>query len=208
MSANAVTGMAGAWTAAASARRTALLVLSGFVIAGLNTGIGYAAAGTRAVAIGTGIVLSLAFVFAVRLLHRAAWLAFLSFVPALFVLVGSVQLAPDLALEQRGVRQEVTVVDAQADGSRHTFTLSGATGPLAEPLVYQGSDPGYRIGERLTVLTDPDGELTLQDADRVDSGGKLIALLLGVSGWTLIALLAGWRGHVRRRTGREDTLVI
>ncbi|MEV4711889.1 hypothetical protein [Micromonospora sp. NPDC049374] len=55
------------------------------------------------------------------------------------------------------------------------------------------------------MLTDPDGPLTLQDADRVDSGGKLTALVLG---WTAIALLAGWRGHVRRRTGRDDTLVI
>ncbi|MFF5216027.1 hypothetical protein [Micromonospora sp. NPDC000442] len=58
------------------------------------------------------------------------------------------------------------------------------------------------------MLTDPDGPLTLQDADRVDSGGKLTALVLGVTGWTAIALLAGWRGHVRRRTGRDDTLVI
>ncbi|MFD1082903.1 hypothetical protein [Micromonospora andamanensis] len=208
MSANAPTGMVGAWTAGTSARRTALLVVFGLVIAGLNTGIGYAAAGTRAVAIGTGVVLTLAFGFAVRLLHRAAWLAFLSFLPALFVLVGSVQLAPDLALDKRGVRQEVTVVDAQTDGRRHTFSLLGTAGPLDEPLVHQGSNPGYRVGDRLTVLTDPEGQIALQPAHRVDSDGRLTALVLGVIGWTAIALLAGWRGHVRRRTGRHDTLVI
>ncbi|MEU6077511.1 hypothetical protein [Micromonospora sp. NPDC047074] len=187
---------------------TMLLVLFGLVVIGLNTAVAYVAVGTKVVPIITGLVLCLAFVIAVRLLHRAAWLAFLAMVPALFVLVGSVQLAPEAVLETRGVRQEVTIVDVEVLGKRHAFTLQGADGRLDEPLIYQGSNPGHRVGDRLAVLTDPDGVVELEVADRVDSRGMLAVLLLGGLGWTFIALLAGWRGHVRRRKGRYDTLVI
>lgn len=190
-----------------SARRTALVILLGLAFIGLNTAISYAAVGTPAVAIGTGIVLCLAFMCFIFALHRAAWLGFLSGLPALFILVGSVELAPALALEVRGVRQEVTIVDAEAAGKRHTFTLEGKDGQLDEPLIYQGSSPDYRVGEALTVLTDPDGVIELQDADSVDSPTNLATLVLGGAGWTLIAALAGWRGHVRRWKGRFDTLL-
>ncbi|MGX7670959.1 hypothetical protein [Plantactinospora sp. DSM 117369] len=199
---------AGAWTAGKSARRTALVVLLGLAFIGLNTAIAYATVGSRVIPIVTGLAFCLVFMVVVRLLHRAMWLSLLSFLPALFVLVGSVGLAPDLALEKRGVRQEVTIVDAEVAGKRHTFTLRGDDGPLDEPLTYQGSNPGYQIGDTLTVLTDPDGVIALEEADRVDSGGTLGSLVLGGIGWTAIALLAGWRGHVRRREGRFDTLVI
>ncbi|MFM9499943.1 AAA family ATPase [Streptomyces galilaeus] len=47
----------------------------------------------------------LVFVIVLRLLHRAWWLAVLSVVPALFILVGSVQYAPEAALDRRGVRE-------------------------------------------------------------------------------------------------------
>ncbi|MGW0506142.1 hypothetical protein [Micromonospora sp. NPDC003241] len=208
MSTSAATEFAGAWTVGRSVRRTALLVLFGLLAVVLNTGIGYASAGTRAIPIVTGILVCLAFATGVHLLHRATWLALLSLLPALFVLVGSVQLAPDLALEQRGVRQQVTIVNAEVNGKRHTFTLRGTTGPLDEPLVYQGSAPGYRVGDTLTVLTDPDGRIALRDADRVDSAGKVTGLVLGTLGWTAIALLAGVRGHVRRRTGRHAGLIL
>ncbi|MEU4773009.1 hypothetical protein [Micromonospora sp. NPDC023644] len=200
--------MAGAWSAGRSITTTMLVVLLGLVVIALNTAVAYVAVGATVVPIITGLLLCLAFVFAVRLLHRAAWLAFLAVVPALFVLVGSVQLAPEAVLEARGVRQEVAIVDVQVVGKRHEFTLQGADGRLDEPLVHQGSNPGYRVGDRLAVLTDPDGVVDLEAADRVDSGGMLAALLLGGVGWTVIALLAGWRGHVRRWKGRHDTLVI
>ena len=111
-------------------------------------------------------------------------------------------------LEARGVRQEVTIVDVSVVGKRHAFTLQGADGRLDEPLVHQGSNPSYQVGDRLAVLTDPDGVVELEAADRVDSGGMVAALLLGGAGWTFIALLAGWRGHVRRRNDRHDTLLI
>ena len=202
------THWAGAWPAGKSATRTALVVLLGLTFIGLNTAIAYAAVGSKVISIVTGLVFCLVFMIVVHLLHRATWLSFLSMLPALFVLVGSVQFAPDLALEKRGVRQEVTIVDAEVAGKRHTFELQGDDGPLDEPLVYQGSNPGYQVGDILTVLTDPDGVIALKDADRVDSTATRGSLILGGSGWTFIALLAGWRGHVRRREGRFDTLVI
>ncbi|MEU9508271.1 hypothetical protein AB0D32_18575 [Micromonospora sp. NPDC048170] len=183
---------------------TLLVVLMGLVFVGLNTGVAYVAVSTKAVPISTGVILCLVFVIAVRLLHRAVWLAFLAVVPALLVLVGSVQFAPEAVLEGRGVRQEVTIVAVEVTGKRHAFTLQGADGRLDEPLIYQGSNPNHRVGDRLAVLTDPEGKVELEVADRVDSGGMLGMLLLGGAGWTCIALLAGWRGHVRRRKGRHD----
>ncbi|MEU7996818.1 hypothetical protein AB0B83_15965 [Micromonospora sp. NPDC049060] len=200
--------VAGAWSAGRSTAMTVLLVLFGLAVVGVNTAIAYVAVGATVVPIVTGLLLCLVFVLAVRLLHRAAWLAFLAMGPALFVLVGSVQLAPEAVLEARGVRQEVTIVDVSVVGKRHAFTLEGADGRLDEPLVHQGSNPGYRVGDRLAVLTDPDGVVELEAADRVDSGGMVGALLFGGAGWTFIALLAGWRGHVRRRHDRHDTLLI
>ncbi|WP_246274169.1 hypothetical protein [Phytohabitans houttuyneae] len=202
------TRWAGAWPAGKSATRTALVVLLGLAFIALNTAIAYAAVGSKVISIVTGVAFCLAFMIVVRLLHRAMWLSLLSFIPGLFVLVGSVELAPDLALENRGVRQQVTVVDAEVAGKRHTFTLEGDDGPLDEPLIYRGSAPDYEIGDTLTVLTDPNGVIALKEADRVDSTAKLGSLVLGGSGWTFIALVAGWRGHVRRREGRFDTLVI
>lgn len=180
-------------------------MLLGFAFAVLNTTLAYATLGvTQALPIGVGVVLCLAFSVAVRLLHRASWLSVLALVPALFVLVGSVQLAPEAALDRRGVRQDVVIVDEHTVGNQHTYTLRGADGPLAEPLRYSGSRPDYRVGDRLAVLTDPRGVVELADAGTVDPAGQVAALILGVGGWTLIALLAGWRGYARRRHGRHD----
>ncbi|MGW0432770.1 hypothetical protein ACWDV4_09525 [Micromonospora sp. NPDC003197] len=174
----------------------------GLAVIGLNTVIAYAAIAWPAVPIATGIVLCLGFSMAVYLLHRANWLAILSMVWALIVLVGSVQLAPEAVLERRGIRQEVAIVDVEVNGKRHAFNLQGSAGPLDEQLIYQGSSPGYRVGDKLTVVVDPDGVVELEDADDVDSAGKLGMLVMGGIGWSLIALLAGWRGHVRRKKGR------
>ncbi|WP_405099303.1 hypothetical protein [Micromonospora sp. NBC_01412] len=186
-----------------------LVVLLGLAVVGLSTAVAYATAGwPKAVPISTGLALCVVFASVVGVLHRAAWLAFLAMVPALFVLVGSVQFAPEAVLEARGVRQQVAIVNVEVVGKRHAFTLRGEDGPLDEPLIYRGSNPGYQLGDTLVVLTDPDGVVPLQDADKVDSRGMLVALALGAAGWTVITLLAGWRGHVRRRKGRFDTLII
>ncbi|WP_201753970.1 hypothetical protein [Micromonospora rubida] len=186
-----------------------LVVLLGLAVAGLSVAVAYVTVGwPKAVPISTGLALCVVFAVAVGVLHRAAWLAFLSMVPALFVLVGSVQLAPEAVLEERGVRQQVTIVGVEVAGKRHAFTLRGDEGPLDEPMIYRGSNPGYRIGGTLVVLTDPDGVVALRAADRVDSRGRLVALAFGAAGWAVIALLAGWRGHVRRREGRFETLII
>jgi hypothetical protein len=199
------TPMAGAWSVGRSVRRTLLVVLLGAVFAALNTAMAYVTLGvTKAVPIGFGLVLCFAFLVAVRLLHRAAWLSFLSLVPALFVLVGSVQLAPEAALDRRGVRHEVVIVSEKANHNRHEYALSG----VDEPLVYSGSRSSYRVGDHLTVITDPDGVVELADAATVDPAGQVTSLILGVMGWTVIAVLAGWRGHVRRRRGRYDDMVI
>jgi hypothetical protein len=184
------------------------VVLLGLAFTGLNTAIAYAMVGSTAISIVTGLLLCLIFFIVVHALHRANWLSLLSIIPGLLVLVGSVQFAPHLALEARGVRQEVTIVGAEGAGRRHTFTLEGKDGPLGEPLIFQGGDPGYKVGDVLTVLIDPDGVIELEDAARVDSTAALGMLAFGGGGWTVIALLAGWRGHVRRREGRFATVVI
>jgi hypothetical protein len=184
-------------------------VLLGLTFALVNTAIAYLTLGvTQVVPIAVGLVLCLAFAVAVRLLHRATWLSILSLLPALFVLVGSVQLAPEAALERRGVRQDVVIVDEHTAGNRHEYTLRGAGGPLAEPLVYAGSNPDYQVGDRLTVLTDPAGVVELADAETVSPATQVAALVMGVFGWTVITLLAGWRGHARRRRGRYDDLIL
>ncbi|MFF3869556.1 hypothetical protein [Micromonospora sp. NPDC001898] len=186
-----------------------LVVLLGPAVVGLSTAVAYATVGwPKAVPIVIGLALCVVFASVVGVLHRAAWLAFLAMVPGLFVLVGSVQLAPEAVLEARGVRQQVTIVNVEVAGKRHAFTLRGEDGPLDEPMIYRGSNPGYRTGDSLVVLTDPDGVVPLRAADRVDSHGRLVALVSGAAGWIVIALLAGWRGHVRRRKGRFDTLLI
>ena len=138
---------------------------------------------------------------------RRGCLSFRCFPPCSFSW-GRCSSLPTWRWRSARVRQEVTIVDAEVAGKRHTFELRGDDGPLDEPLIYQGSNPGYQVGDILTVLTDPDGVIALKDADRVDSTATRGSLILGGSGWTFIALLAGWRGHVRRREGRFDTLVI
>ncbi|WP_433343780.1 hypothetical protein [Micromonospora sp. CA-111912] len=186
-----------------------LVVLLGLAVVGLSTAVAYATVGwPKAVPIIAGLALCVVFASVVGVLHRAAWLAFLAMVPALFVLVGSVQFAPEAVLEERGVRQQVTIVNVEVAGKRHAFTLRGEDGPLDEPMIYRGRNHGYQVGDTLVVLTDPDGVVPLRAADRVDSRGRLVALVAGAAGWTVIALLAGWRGHVRRREGRFDTLIV
>lgn len=183
---------------------TAVVAGLGLAVIAVNTLVGYLTVGlSQAVPICLGLVGCFAFTVALRLLHRAWWLAVLSVVPALFVLVGSVQLAPEAVLQERGVAQQVTITDVQTSGKRHEFALRSDSGPLDEPLVYQGSAPDYRVGQQLTVLTDPRRQVELADAEDVDAAGKRAMLVFGAAGWTLFALLAGWRGHVRRARGRQ-----
>jgi hypothetical protein len=132
---------AGAWTTGRSVSRTASVVLLGLAFIGLNTAVAYATVGSRVMSIVTGLAFCMVFMIVVRLLHRAMW----------------------LALEERGVRQEVTIVDAEVAGKRHTFTLRGDDGPLDEPLTYQGSNPGHHLGDTLTVLTDPDAVIAPEE---------------------------------------------
>ncbi len=194
-----------------SVRRTAAVVLYGWAAAAAVAGASYVALRWDWVPIAVGVVLCLAFAVFVGLLHRAGWIALLSFLPGLFILVGAVQYAPEAALEARGVREGVVVVADSAtgkDGKNHRLTLRTADGEeLEEKLAYNGSG-APRVGERLDVIRDPEGVVPMERADEVDAAGRLGGLIAGLVGWTLLAFLAGWRGHVRRLRGKTDSLLL
>ncbi|MCH0538328.1 hypothetical protein I3F58_01870 [Streptomyces sp. MUM 203J] len=185
---------------------TLAVVAAGWIIAAVNTGISYLALGLVAIPIVTGLIGCLAVVTLLRLLHCAWWLAVLSAAPALFVLVGSVQYAPEAALDSRGVRETVRITADSAEdhgGGNHRFTLVGEAGELDETLDWNGSFPDWRVGDRIEIVRDPEGVVPLEAATDVDPGGRLTGLLLGGTGWTALTLLAGLRGFTRRRAGRR-----
>ncbi|MCX5357259.1 hypothetical protein OG864_00460 [Streptomyces sp. NBC_00124] len=193
-------------SAGASVLATLWVLLVAWGIAAGNTALAYVTLGMDFIPIAAGVLGCLVFVIVLRLLHRAWWLAVLSVVPALFILVGSVQYAPEAALDRRGVRETVTITADSAAGTaskNHRFTLVGPGGELDETLEYRGSNPGYRVGDRIEILRDPEGAVPLEDAVDVDPEGRLGGLVTGVAAWTGMTLLAGWRGHVRRRENRR-----
>ncbi|GGX73822.1 hypothetical protein [Streptomyces hiroshimensis] len=178
----------------------------GWGIAAVNTGISYLALGTDLVPIITGLIGCLVFVIVLRFLHCAWWLAALSVLPAVFVLIGSVQYAPESTLDDRGVRETVRIAaDSAAGGSAssHRFTLVGRSGKLKETLDYDGDHPQWEVGDRIEVVSDPKGVVPLEAASDVNPDRQLASLITGVVGWTCITLLAGRRGFMRRRAGRR-----
>lgn len=195
-----------------SVRRTVALVVFGWATAAGTAGVAYLTLGSEWIPIFVGVVLCLAFAVALLLLHQALWLTVLSSVPALFVLVGAVQYAPEAALESRGVREKVVIVADSAAGTssdNHRFTLRTADGDeLEEKLTHDGDVWAPKVGDRLDVIRDPQGYVPMEQADDVDAAGRLGGLIAGTAGWTLIAVLAGWRGHVRRRQGRGESLLL
>ncbi|WP_079152290.1 hypothetical protein [Streptomyces sp. RTd22] len=188
-------------------RRTLALVVFAWAAAAAITCAAYLAVGMEAVPISIGVLLCFAFLMLLMFLHRALWLAVLSVVPALFVLVGAVQYAPEAALDRRGVRESVTIVADSAAGTggdNHRFTLRRTDGKqLKEKLEYDGDTWAPKVGERLDVIRDPEGTVPMEQADDVDAAGRLDGLIGGTVTWTLMAVLAGRRGHVRRRRGIE-----
>lgn len=195
-----------------SFRRTVGVVFFGWGAAAVTAGVSYLALRLVWVPIAVGVVLCLAFVVLLMLLHRAGWIALLSLVPGLFILVGAVQYAPEAALELRGVRESVVIVADGAtgtDGKNHRYTLRTADGEeLAERLTYNGDAWAPEVGDRLDVLRDPEGVVPMERADEVDAAGRLSGLVGGLVAWTLMAVLAGRRGHVRRRQGKTDSLLL
>jgi hypothetical protein len=149
------------------------------------------------------LLLCSTFAVMMALLHRAWWLTVLSAVRALYILIGSVQYAPEAALEQRGARESVVIVADTASGTssnNHRFSLRGTDGKvLEEKLQFDGDVWAPKVGDRLDVLRDPEGAVPMEQADDVDAAGRLGGLIGGTVTWTLMAVLAGWRGHVRRR---------
>ncbi|WP_246574572.1 hypothetical protein [Streptomyces genisteinicus] len=186
----------------------AVLVLAWAIAAG-NTALAYVSLGNDVIPIVTGCLLAVGFVIVLRLLHHAWWLALLSVVPGLFVLVGSVQYAPEAALERRGVRETAVVTADSAAGTEskdHRFTLTGPGGELDETLRYRGSDPGIRVGDRIEIVRDPEGVVAMERADEVDPEARLGGLVGGAAAWSVITVAAGWRGHYLRRSGRTPFL--
>ncbi|MER6999808.1 hypothetical protein [Streptomyces sp. NPDC000410] len=190
--------------------RTVALVALGWGVAAGTTGVAYLSLGMEVIPIMVGVVLCFAFVMFLGLLHRAVWLAFLAFGPALFVLVGAVQYAPESTLEQRGIRESVVIVadTAEAESTdNHKFTLRRADGSeVEEKLGYDGDAWAPEVGDKLDIIRDPEGEIPMDQADSVDAGGRMEGLIGGTVAWTLMALLAGRRGHIRRRKGLDSTL--
>ncbi|MER6296856.1 hypothetical protein ABT368_18050 [Streptomyces althioticus] len=194
-----------------SLRRAAWVALCGWVAALVTACVSYLALRWVAVPIVVGLALCLTFGGLLIRLHRAGWIALLSLAPGLMVLVGAVQYAPELALEVRGVRESVVIVADGADGTggkNHRLTLRTEDGrELAERMTYKG-DRAPRPGQRLDVIRDPDGVVPMERADQVDAAGRLHGAFAGLVTWTLMAALAGWRGHVRRRQGKEGSLLL
>jgi hypothetical protein len=192
-----------------SVRRTLAVLVFGWAAAAGTAGASYLALRWVAVPIGVGTVLCLAFAVLLALLHRAAWIALLSLVPALFILVGAVQYAPEAALEARGVRERVVIVADSAEetgGKNHRYTLRTEDGEeLEERFTYNGDTWAPEVGDRLDVILDPEGVVPMEKAEEVDPAGRLNGLIAGVVAWTLMTLLAGRRGHVRRRKGKEES---
>ncbi|MFC5144897.1 hypothetical protein [Streptomyces aureoversilis] len=180
---------------------TLVVVGLGWIIAAANTGIAYVALGTDLIPIVTGLIGCGVFALVLRVLHCAWWLAFLSFLPAVFVLIGSVQYAPESTLDERGVRETVRI--SADSGSNRRFTLTGRSGELKQTLNHDGDHPQWKVGDRVEVISDPKGVVPLEAASDVDPDGQFAALVTGVAGWTGIALLAGRRGFVRRRAGQR-----
>ncbi|MFD7965167.1 hypothetical protein ACFV5J_30695 [Streptomyces zaomyceticus] len=182
--------------------RTAALVLYVWAAAAVVCGVSFLLPSAEWVAISAGVLLCVLFGILLHALHRGVWLVLLAAVPALFVLVGAVQYAPELALERYGVRDRVVVVAdsaAATGGKNHELTLRGSDGrELEERLVYRGSG-APRVGARLDVVRDSRGKVPMERADQVDAAGRRGQLIGGLAVWTVLVLLAGWRGHVSRR---------
>ncbi|MFD4830506.1 hypothetical protein ACFWPV_11725 [Streptomyces uncialis] len=118
--------------------------------------------------------------------------------------IGAGDCTPRLALEQRGVREQVTVTADSAAGTesnRHAYTLQlqDGRGVLHEKLVWRGGRSPYKVGDRIEILRDPEGIAPLWDRSDIDSAEKMDWLIWGTATWTAMALLAGHRGHVRRK---------
>ncbi|MYW10362.1 hypothetical protein GT034_18720 [Streptomyces sp. SID2563] len=185
---------------------TLAVVVLGWVIAAVNAGVSYLALDLDVIPIVTGLIGCLGFVIVLRFLHCAWWLAALSVLPALLVLVGSVQYAPEAVLDGRGVRETARITAdsaATSGGSHHRFTLEGRRGELKETLNYDGDNPDWAVGDRIEVISDPKGVVPMAAASDVDPGDSLGMLVMGAVGWTCLTLLAGLRGFVRRRAGRR-----
>lgn len=152
----------------------------------------------------------------------APGIAVLLMAPALiFGMVGSASLGPDLAVRQRSEVVNARVVMAEPHTQQGTdssgrstttewvvyrFTRDGK--PIPGELTYRGSTKGYgfRRGDTVKLLVDPQGRLPLMldsEADTSAASGELILAGLGLLVWWVIVCVLN-RFLVRRRARRDE----
>ncbi|MEV7884325.1 hypothetical protein ACWD3I_05180 [Streptomyces sp. NPDC002817] len=118
----------------------------------------------------------------------------------------------DLTLRQRGEKVRATVVrewrdPAQGRRARHShYTLERQDGTRVPGPAMETTSDLYDVGQRLTVIEDPDGDLAPQTPGQADATGEV----LGASALALAALACvgwmTWRGSdaARRRDARTS----
>ncbi|MFK4106715.1 hypothetical protein ACI2L1_43065 [Streptomyces sp. NPDC019531] len=116
----------------------------------------------------------------------------------------------DLTLERRGERVVATVVREWRSSTRHTYdyTLALHDGTKVPGPALRATSDRYDVGQTLTVIEDPEGEIGPVTPGQADATGDVLAaasfalVALGAVPWT------AWRGAVavRRREarGRRD----
>lgn len=134
---------------------------------------------------------------------RTRWyrvIPMLGFAVALvFPMVGAASLGTDLALERQGEQVVGEVVDIEVEQTNHregreswrtTYTfVSPDDGQQLGTVDYRGDKDAYDldVGDRTDLIVDPDGELPVKLAERVDS--SLDMVMLGLGGFLY---LVGW----------------
>ncbi|MFJ6070317.1 hypothetical protein ACIQFU_05630 [Streptomyces sp. NPDC093065] len=139
---------------------------------------------------------------------------------ALFVVLASVMCVyvaagarDDLTLQQRGNRVTATVVKEWLDPAQgrkardHNYELEHQDGTSVPGSALKSMSDSYDVGQTVTVIEDPEGELRPQTPGQADATGDLVgAGAFGLAALCAVAWMA-WRGSdtAKRRDAREPT---
>ncbi|WP_306335014.1 hypothetical protein [Streptomyces sp. KL118A] len=128
-------------------------------------------------------------------------------VAALFAGYGADLARDDVTLQVRGEKVVATVAEERQEGvgksRRSYYVLEGRDGTrVPGPEMATGFE-AYEVGQALTVLVDPEGELEPRTPGEADATGELLS-----SGGALFAALGcvawmTWRGSVAARRGED-----
>ena len=190
--------------------------------------VGFLVPHNRNVSIIVAVVACIIVCFTTWIALMTGWLSrILTGIPiglaGLFLMAGTADLGPDMALESAGEPVEVVVTDVTRKVERQrgtegrsrevvTYTyrftrLDG--GPQPDQIIYRG-DGGYDgvyEGGRTTLLIDPSGRLENQLASEVDSTTSLSIVIVGMV-LLYLAWLPGCLTYARRsarRSGKAAT---